>query len=71
MEYAEIEPFGEYQADVRHGQMMHLLDRAHFKRDAPLVPADFMNFRPPVEPEAPDETPEMRSARILQEIFGK
>lgn len=42
--YASLEPFGEYRQELRHGQMMHLLDRAHFKRDEPVTPLDFMNF---------------------------
>ena len=42
--YAAIEPFGEYREELRHGSLMHLLDRAHFKRDTPVMPVDFMHF---------------------------
>lgn len=68
MAYASIEPFGEHRAEIRHGQQMHLLDRAHFKRDEPLMPIDFMNF---VErPEEPKLTPQETAALIDKEILG-
>lgn len=68
MAYASIEPFGEQREELRHGQMMHLLDRANFKRDKPLAISDFMNFiqRPEQEP----LTPEEEQARIDREVLG-
>lgn len=68
MAYASIEPFGEHRAELRHGQQMHLLDRAHFKRDEPLSPVDFMNFVD--RPEETKLTPQEMAQRIDQEIFG-
>jgi hypothetical protein len=49
MIFAAIEPFGEYREELRHGQLMQLLDAANFKRDKSLAPIDFMNYveRPP------------------------
>lgn len=68
MAYASIDPCGEYREELRHGQMMHLLDRAHFKRDAPLAPADFMNF---VDRPSAADLPEVdRYAQIDKEVFG-
>lgn len=67
MTYGSIEPFGEYRSELRHGQLMHLLDTAHFKRDTPVRVVDFMNFT-----EAPEEkklTPE-EIERALAGIFG-
>lgn len=70
MTYATVEPFGEYRNEVRHGQLMHLLDAANFKRDKRLTPADFMNFI--VRPEEPPEQldPEEMQRRVDKEIFG-
>lgn len=66
--YASIEPFGEWRQELRHGQTMHLLDSAHFKRTEPLKPIDFMNF---VErPEEKEATQEENFARIDKEVFG-
>lgn len=66
--YYSIEPWGEYRQELRHGRMMQLLDRAHFTRDEPLLPVDFMAFteRPP-EPEISEEE---RFDRIDKEVFG-
>lgn len=68
MAYASIDPCGEYRNELRHGQMMHLLDAANFKRDEPLQPLDFMNFidRPPER----ELTPEEVEAQLTG-IFGK
>ena len=68
MAYASIEPFGEQREELRHGQLMHLLDRANFKRDKPLSVIDFMNFIH--KPEAKPLSPEEEQARIDREVFG-
>lgn len=67
MAYASIDPCGEFRNELRHGQIMHLLDRVNFKRNEPLQPLDFMNFmdRPP----EPELTPEQIEAQ-LNGIFG-
>ena len=69
MEYAGIEPFGEYRSELRHGQQMQLLDAAHFQRDTPVGPIHFMNFVDQTEAAAPEEDPDELSARIALELF--
>jgi len=66
--YATIEPFGEQRAELRHGQLMHLLDRSNFKRDEPLSPVDFMNYID--RPEEAELTPQEMAQRIDSEVFG-
>jgi hypothetical protein len=64
--YSAIDPVGrEYRQEIRHGQLMQLLDAAHFKRDRPAKVCDFMNFQ-----EAPPPTDEDDFERIDREIFG-
>jgi hypothetical protein len=70
MEYAGVEPFGEYRNELRHGQQMQLLDAAHFTRDTPVGPIHFMNFMDAPEDSARTEDPEVLSARIAAEVFG-
>lgn len=68
MAFSSIEPFGEQREELRHGKLMHLLDRVHFKRDKPLKVVDFMNFvdRPEEKPLSPEE----EQARLDREVFG-
>jgi len=68
MAYAAIEPFGEYRSELRHGQQMHLIDRAAFKRDTPLAVLDFMNFIE--KPQEKQLTPEEAFAKIDADVFG-
>jgi hypothetical protein len=70
MVYAIVEPYGENREELRHGQLMHLLDRANFKRDTPLKPIDFMNFVNRPEEKEPELTPEEMAKRIDREVFG-
>lgn len=67
MQYAAIEPFGEYRSELRHGQLMQLTDAAHFKRDTPAKVSDFMNFIE--KPEPKPLTPTEISARF-KTMFG-
>jgi hypothetical protein len=68
MAYASIEPFGEFREEIRHGRIMHLLDMAHFKRDKPLSPIDFMNFID--QPEEKELDPEKAYELIDKLVFG-
>jgi len=56
--YAAVEPFGQFRSELRHGKLMHLLDRAHFRRTMPATPHDFMHFveSPPVSEPTLEET---------------
>lgn len=65
--YYEIEPFGEYRSELRHGQVMQLLDAAHFKHDGPPKKvSSFMNFKN--EPEI-EMTPEQIN-ECFKGLFG-
>ena len=70
MQYNSIEPFGEYRNELRHGQLMKLLDEAHFKRDIPVTVANFMNFQEKPEVIEIDLSDEQTQARIDREAFG-
>ncbi|MCL2761442.1 MAG: hypothetical protein FWD70_07340 [Desulfuromonadales bacterium] len=67
--YASIEPFGEYRSELRHGQMMHLLDAANFKREKSVTPKDFMNFVDHTLPSEKILTEEEIEA-VLKATFG-
>lgn len=45
--YEQIEPFGEFRSELRHGQMMALhanLNRDSKNKPEPFTALDFMNF---------------------------
>ncbi len=47
LNYSNIDPFGEYRAELRHGQQMALtanINRDSKARPEPFTAADFMNF---------------------------
>lgn len=70
MVYDNIEPFGEYRAELRHGQKMAQYSNYHpYEGYEPKSPLDFMNFteRPTITAAA---TPEENFARIDKELFG-
>jgi hypothetical protein len=67
--YFNIEPFGEYRAELRHGQQMALtanMNRDSKQKPEPYTPWDFMNFtdRPP-EPKLTDEEIEQHFTAIF------
>lgn len=70
MVYAGIEPIGEMRHEVRHGQLMHLLDKAHFKRKDKVTPVDFMNFIEAPPKKTVKLSPEEMQAKVDREIFG-
>jgi len=70
MAYALVEPYGESREELRHGQMMHLLDAANFKRSKKATPADFMNFIDRPEPQKVTLNQDEMQARVDREIFG-
>lgn len=47
MEYYNVEPFGEYRSELRHGQSMAMtanINRDSKNRPEPFAAVDFMNF---------------------------
>jgi len=69
--FSAIEPVGrEYRNELRHGQVMQLLDAANFKRDKPATVADFMNFQEKPEVKELDLSDEQVQAKIDKEAFG-
>jgi len=71
--YDQIEPFGEFRAELRHGAQMALtanMNRDSKARPEPFRSIDFMHFveRPPVK--AADLGDEQVQAQIDKEIFG-
>jgi len=69
MVYASTEPFGEFRAELRHGQQMALtanMNRDTKKKREPFTPQEFMNF---IEQPAKEYQP-LDPARIDREVFG-
>lgn len=69
MVYHSIEPFGEFRAELRHGQQMAMtanLNRDTKKKRDPFTTAEFMNFV-----EQPEKKIEpLDPARVDREVFG-
>jgi hypothetical protein len=70
MVYDQIEPFGEFRSELRHGQVMAMTANLHrntANKPEPFTAFDFMNFiEPPPEPKLSDEEIEM----AFKGIFG-
>jgi hypothetical protein len=70
--YNEIEPFGEYRNELRHGQQMALfanVNRNTKKKPEPFIARDFMNFvEIKEEPEKELTTEELEA--YAERIFG-
>lgn len=73
-EYYCLEPFGEFREEIRHGQIRSTIINMHKdweKSPEPENPYDYMNFvEPRKHEEAPEEAPEILSARIRTEVFN-
>jgi hypothetical protein len=72
MAYAEIEPFGSYLDDVRHGRSMALT--ANINRDTkvkaePFTAVEFMLAPEKNEQKPPAEAPENIANRISKDLF--
>jgi len=68
--YMNIEPFGEFRSELRHGSIMALhanLNRDSKQRSEPFTAMDFMNFveRPPEKILTPEEI-----EACFDKIFG-
>jgi len=61
--FYRIDPWGQRRDEIRHGQLMHLLDTANFQRKEKLQVSDFMNF----EPKPPEK---QLTAAEVSAIFG-
>lgn len=73
MVYDSIEPFGEYRAELRHGQamaMMANLNRDSDKRPEPFTARDFMNFLDPVGESPEREYTDEELDAYAAQIFG-
>lgn len=74
--FSKIDPVGrEYRNELRHGQIMQLLDRiwlktADLERRQELLPIDFMNFQGKPEGKEIDLSDEETQSRIDKEVFG-
>lgn len=70
--YNEVEPFGEFRSELRHGQQMALvanINRDSDKKPEPFTADDFMNFfERPKEPERQLTVDELES--YAESIFG-
>lgn len=70
MRYAEIEPFGEFRHELRHGQVMALhsnINRDSKQRPEPFKALDFMNF---VEQPPERKLTDAQIETELTKIFG-
>jgi hypothetical protein len=67
--FSAIDPIGsEYRSEVRHAQLMRLLDAAHFKQDYPKKVSEFMNFLNETEEEPLND--DEYYDRLDREVFG-
>jgi len=69
MTYAALEPFGEYAAEVRHGQQMAQYanyNTSSKSRTKDFQPRDFMNIRYDQQSDEPEQDIETK----LEQIFG-
>lgn len=72
MAYAELEPFGSYLDDLRHGRGMALtanINRDPKIRPEPFSAADFMLAPSETSPAPEPETAECIASRIKTELF--
>jgi len=69
--YADLEPFGEYRSELRHGQQMaHMHNLKYFNITKPEQKnaSDFMNFI--TKPEEKILTAEEAQTKIDADVFG-
>lgn len=72
MAYYDIEPFGEFRAELRNGEVCSVL--ANINRDVkkqpdPFEPLDFMYFVERPEKKEAEQTPEQLATRMRSELF--
>jgi hypothetical protein len=71
LDYAAIEPYGEFRAELRNGALCSLtanINRDPEKRSEPFTALDFMHYID--KPEEPELTPEECFDKIDKLIFG-
>jgi hypothetical protein len=74
LDYNSIEPFGEFRAELRHGQQMAMtanINRDSAKRKEPFTAADFMNFYDKPEPEEERQMTVEELEAYAAQVFGK